>query len=61
MREEMRIEARVESERLLREKQRENDELKREVSRLWKGRLNGQLAYDTITSDDVWRVILTFV
>ena len=55
-------EMRANSGRLLREKERENVELKREVNRLkWRGRLNGQLAYDMITSDDVWRVILSLV
>ena len=40
----------------------EVEELKREVNRLkFQGRVNGQLAFDMITSDDVWGFILKFV
>ena len=60
------------SEKLLREKEEKNQisdrllmenlELKREVERWkFKGRVNGQLAYDKITAEEMWREILMFV
>ena len=44
------------SERIIREKELEVEELKRELMK-FNGRVNGQLAFDMITSDEVLRHI----
>ena len=50
------------SARIIRKKEIGNEKQKREVNRLkFQGRVNGQLAFDKIPSDDVWRFILEFV